>query len=89
MSQIAGTDTPTDYTVGSVGDIYTNTNTGAKYKCVAIREIKSDEVIRYYTWVRIVATSSSSSEDKRYIDETTGVAYELKVNNGKLTMEEV
>ena len=89
MSQITGYGTPTDRTVGSIGDIYTNTSTGFDYKCVAIHEIKSYEITRYYTWVRTVPSSGSSSGDKRYIDVTTGLTYELKVDNGKLTMEEV
>ena len=31
MSQITGYGTPTDRTVGSIGDIYTNTSTGFDY----------------------------------------------------------
>ena len=89
MSQISGFGAPTDRTVGSIGDIYTNENNDKRYKCVAIHEIKGEVITRYYTWILIATASTQGSGDKRYVDATTGIVYELKVNNGKLTMEEV
>ena len=59
MSKIIGHAVPTDETVGVVGDIYTNSVTGVEYKCVAIREIVTDEIQRYYVWVRVGGGSNS------------------------------
>lgn len=62
MSKLTGYGAPTDETIGAVGDIYTNTSTGVEYECVAIHEIKTDEVLRYYVWVRVNAGGSGSGE---------------------------
>lgn len=90
MANITAPYRPTTRTVGSVGDIYTDSITGHRFRCVAIHEIRSDEPTFYYTWVCIMSNSGSSSNgDGTFIDETTGIRYVLKVDNGKLTMEEV
>ena len=93
MANISGPYRPTTFTKGVVGDIFTNTNTGDRYRCTNVHTIRSNEVVHYYEWIRIITSSSSggtSSEwDGSFVDETTGDKYVLKVNNGKLTMEEV
>lgn len=60
MSKLTGYGAPTDETIGAIGDVYTNTNTGVEYECVAIHEIKTDEVQRYYVWVRAGGNSGDS-----------------------------
>lgn len=94
MADISGPYRPTTRTEGAVGDIFTNTNTGDRYRCTDVHEIRADGVTRYYDWVRIMPSGSSSGGttsawDGTFIDETTGDKYVLKVNTGKLTMEEV
>lgn len=59
MSKFTGYGAPTDETVGAVGDIYINSNNGVEYECVAIREIKTDTIQRYYLWVRAATDSNS------------------------------
>lgn len=60
MSKLAGYPIPTDKTVGAIGDIYTSIAMGADYECIAIHEIKTDTIHRYYVWVRIVHGSDNS-----------------------------
>lgn len=59
MSTINGKGIPTDRTPGAVGDIYTNSNTGDKYKCVDIHEIRADVITYYYTWIRVRSNSDT------------------------------
>ena len=51
MSSLSGKGPPSDQTKGSVGDMYTNENTGMIYVLTDIHEIRSDKVRYYYTWV--------------------------------------
>lgn len=43
MASIKGTNAPTRKTVGALGDIYTDTNTGKQYKCVFSYKSAADE----------------------------------------------
>lgn len=52
MSHINGKGPPTDRTRGSVGDTYTNLNTGVKYILTDVHVIQSDREHFYYTWVQ-------------------------------------
>lgn len=49
---ISGNGRPTDRTIGNVGDIYMDSVSGNKYKCVGTRKIVTDTVSIYYIWVR-------------------------------------
>ena len=89
---ISGNGRPTDRTIGNVGDIYMDSVSGNKYKCVGTRKVVTDTVSIYYIWVRYgVAPDSPTTPttNGQYVDESTGRIYTLSVNNGKLTMGEV
>lgn len=88
MANISAPYRPTTRTEGAVGDIFTNTTTGDKFRCTDIYEIRTGKANYYYTWVRITPGGGNGSGGI-FTDETTGDKYILKVNNGKLTMEEV
>ena len=89
MSTITGNGRPTDRTKGMVGDIYTDLLSGNKYNCVGIYEIVTDVTTYYYMWVQANINSQETNSNGQYVDQTTGRIYALKVDNGKLTMEEV
>lgn len=69
MSSISGKGPPTDKTKGSVGDTYTNTNTGMKYILTDIHVIQSDKEHFYYTWVN-PSSKIVSIEDLPVAEET-------------------
>lgn len=76
MAEITGRGRPADMIKGEVDDTYTDLDTGKKYKCVAVHEVKSDTVIRYYTWVQVIEGNSTGSG-------ANGLsAYEIAKNNG-------
>lgn len=93
MANISAPYRPTTHTEGAVGDIFENTTTGDRYRCTDVHEVRTDTVTFYYTWVRLIPSGSSSggtaSGTGVFVDEVTGDRYVLKVNDGKLTMEEV
>lgn len=71
MSQLTGKGPPSDRTKGSVGDTYTNVNTGTIYTLTDIHEIRTDRVHYYYTWVNPAPETEDISdlpiaEDSRF-----------------------
>lgn len=81
---------PTTRTEGAVGDIFTNTATGEQYRCTDVHEVRTDEVTRYYEWVRIISGGGNDpGSNGVFTDETTGIKYVLKVKSGDLMMEKV
>lgn len=66
MAQLSGSSNPTNRTKGQVGDIYTNTTTGIKFKCELAYESDDSKYI-YYQWL---PTNSSSSSGDSGIDLT-------------------
>lgn len=66
MAQLSGSSNPTNRTKGQVGDIYTNTTTGIKFKCELACELDDGKYI-YYQWL---PTNSSSSSGDSGIDLT-------------------
>lgn len=67
MAQLSGSSNPTNRTKGQVGDIYTNTTTGIKFKCELAYESDDSKYI-YYQWL---PTNSSSSSSIMYIHVTS------------------
>lgn len=67
MAQLSGSSNPTNRTKGQVGDIYTNTTTGIKFKCELAYESDDSKYI-YYQW--LPTNSSSSSSPTMYIHVT-------------------
>lgn len=62
MAQLSGSSNPTTKTAGRIGDIYTNTITGTKYKCVLAYESDNGKNI-YYQWVVYNQGSGGSGGD--------------------------
>ena len=61
MAEIKRWGRPDDRTVGAVGDIYTNTNTGEQFECVDTFEIRvHGSVITYYVWVPVGSGSGGA-----------------------------
>lgn len=67
MASIKGTNAPTRKTVGALGDIYTDTNTGKQYKCVFSYKSAADEKFDCQ-WVEIKG-SVKNAEPKSQKDE--------------------
>lgn len=76
MAEFSGKGRPNDMIKGAVDDVYVDIETGCKYRCVAVHEIKSDTVLYYYTWVQVIENSGSVS------GENGLSAYDIAVKNG-------
>lgn len=68
MAEITGVVAPSKNTVGSIGDIYTNTITGQKYELLGIYIISDtdtddipNEIIKEYDWRPAIEDDSSGS----------------------------
>lgn len=60
MANINGSGAPTEQTVGVLGDIYTDSDTGIQYKCVlAYSSTGSDEDETEYRWVRYITKNNA------------------------------
>ena len=60
MANITNQGVPNVFTEGAIGDIYTDTKTGYKYKCISVITVNTAEgSTPYHTWVRIVENTSS------------------------------
>lgn len=62
MAEISGRGIPTNETAAAVGDIYTDTDTGQKYKCdlaYASKDEKGND-FTYYLWSKLKNESSGS-----------------------------
>lgn len=71
MAEISGQGIPTTQTAAAVGDIYTDTDTGQKYKCglaYASKDEKGND-FTYYIWTKLKNESSGSGGTiDQYID---------------------
>lgn len=68
MAEISGRGIPTNETAAAVGDIYTDTDTGQKYKCdlaYASKDEKGND-FTYYLWIKL--KNESSGRIDPYID---------------------
>ena len=55
MAEISGQGIPTNQTAAAIGDIYTDTDTGQKYKCdlaYASKDEKGND-FTYYIWIKL------------------------------------
>ena len=62
MAEISGQGIPTNQTAAAIGDIYTDTDTGQKYKCdlaYASKDEKGND-FTYYIWIKLKNESSGS-----------------------------
>lgn len=62
MAEISGQGIPTNQTAAAIGDIYTDTDTGQKYKCdlaYASKDEKGND-FTYYRWIKLKNESSGS-----------------------------
>ena len=62
MAEISGRGIPTNETAAAIGDIYTDTDTGQKYKCdlaYASKDEKGND-FTYYLWIKLKNESSGS-----------------------------
>ena len=86
MSELSGVGAPTKETVGNVGDIYTDTSTAKKYKCVLSYSHKDSytktETMFYKWWAMPSEDDASDTVESPYVKET----YDM---NGNLIAAEV
>lgn len=72
MAEISGRGIPTNETAAAVGDIYTDTDTGQKYKCdlaYASKDEKGND-FTYYLWIKLKNESSGSGGTTDYTNLT-------------------
>lgn len=74
MANLSGAGAPTRNTVGALGDIYTNTETGQQYKCTEATCVdtygtSSDK--SYYSWIPVEGATWASLPDKPFYEEIT------------------
>lgn len=72
MAEISGQGIPTNETAAAVGDIYTDTDTGQKYKCdlaYASKDEKGND-FTYYLWFKLKNESSGSGGTTDYTNLT-------------------
>ena len=86
MAELSGVGAPTKETVGKVGDIYTDTSTAKKYKCVLSYSHKDSytktETMFYRWWAMPSEDDASDTVESPYVKET----YDM---NGNLIAAEV
>lgn len=62
MADITQSGAPNKHTVGEVGDIYTNSNTGEQFECIAIyKTIAEEGIIITYDWEEIKKVNDDGS----------------------------
>lgn len=79
MAEISGQGIPTTQTAAAVGDIYTDTDTGQKYKCglaYASKDEKGND-FTYYIWTKLKNESSGSGGTTDY----TNLTNKPQINN--------
>lgn len=72
MAEISGQGIPTNQTAAAIGDIYTDTDTGQKYKCdlaYASKDEKGND-FTYYIWIKLKNESSGSGGTTDYTNLT-------------------
>ena len=72
MAEISGQGIPTNQTAAAIGDIYTDTDTGQKYKCdlaYASKDEKGND-FTYYIWIKLKKESSGSGGTTDYTNLT-------------------
>ena len=72
MAEISGQGIPTNQTAAAIGDIYTDTDTGQKYKCdlaYASKDEKGND-LTYYIWIKLKKESSGSGGTTDYTNLT-------------------
>lgn len=72
MAEISGQGIPTNQTAAAIGDIYTDTDTGQKYKCdlaYASKDEKGND-FTYYRWIKLKNESSGSGGTTDYTNLT-------------------
>ena len=76
MAESSGVGAPTKETVGKVGDIYTDTNTDKKYKCVLSYSHKDSYTkteTTFYKWWAMPSEGVTDSHVNELIDAKVGV----------------
>ena len=88
---LSGHGAPTKSTVGSIGDIYTDLDTGLKYECKSIYSYTGHNSLTVeYVWKKeFTINPDGSAEGIRLVDTLTKTEYMLLVNNSKLMITEV
>ena len=72
MAEISGQGIPANQTAAAIGDIYTDTDTGQKYKCdlaYASKDEKGND-FTYYIWIKLKNESSGSGGTTDYTNLT-------------------
>lgn len=82
---------PTKSTVGSIGDIYTDLDTGLKYECKSIYSYTGHNSLTVeYVWKKDFSVEPGEpTEGVHLIDTLTKTNYMLLVSNSKLMITEV
>ena len=88
---LSGHGAPTKSTVGSIGDIYTDLDTGLKYECKSIYSYTGHNSLTVeYVWKKeFTINPDGSTEGIHLVDTSTKTEYMLLVSNGKLMITEV
>ena len=81
MASIKGTNAPTRKTVGALGDIYTDTNTGKQYKCVFSYKSAADEKFDCQ-WVEIKGSVKNVEPEAQKDEKEDGVVIGIDLDNG-------
>ena len=88
---LSGHGAPTKNTVGSIGDIYTDLDTGLKYECKSIYSYTGHNSLTVeYVWKKEFTINPDGSTDGIHlVDTLTKTEYMLLVNSSKLMITEV
>ena len=88
---LSGHGAPTKSTVGSIGDIYTDLDTGLKYECKSIYSYTGHNSLTVeYVWKKeFTINPDGSTEGIHLVDTLTKTEYMLLVNSSKLMIKEV
>lgn len=88
---LSGHGAPTKSTVGSIGDIYTDLDTGLKYECKSIYSYTGHNSLTVeYVWKKeFTINPDGSTEGIHLVDTLTKTEYMLLVNSSKLMITEV
>ena len=88
---LSGPGAPTKSTVGSIGDIYTDLDTGLKYECKSIYSYTGHNSLTVeYVWKKeFTINPDGSTEGIHLIDTLTKTEYMLLVSNSQLMITEV
>ena len=91
VTYLSGNGAPNKKTLGNIGDIYTDLDTGLKYKCVSVYSYTGHNSMTVeYVWKKEFSINSDdSTEGIHLVDALTNEEYVLLINNSKLVIAEV